>query len=305
MISASDEVRLRSLAGENAPVTADDRQVRPVLARAAVPAFLPLLGTWIGSLFSRRRMRPEQPRPAWGKPEWLLAGAVAAILAIVAAMVFLDGVAIAGQRRLSPSVIDTFDTITDLGRAGWVLTPLALLLLILAVLSSRPLDRITQLVLTSVAVRVGYLFTAIAVPGLVVTIVKRMIGRARPYSWELGGPFDFVPFNWKVEYASLPSGHGTTAFATAIAVGALFPRLRIPMWTFAVLVAISRVVVSAHYPSDVIAGGCIGVLGAIAVRNWFATRRLGFVISAERTVTPMAGPSPRRLTAALRKLVGR
>ena len=42
------------------------------------------------------------------------------------------------------------------------------------------LPRVSQLVLAAVMVRVGFLFVAIGVPGLFVTIVKRMIGRARP-----------------------------------------------------------------------------------------------------------------------------
>ena len=42
------------------------------------------------------------------------------------------------------------------------------------------LPRMSQLVLAAITVRVGFLFVAIGVPGLFVTIVKRMIGRARP-----------------------------------------------------------------------------------------------------------------------------
>lgn len=286
-------------------MTASERDAPVGAARPDAPAFFALLGAWLRALFSRERVRPARPRPAWGRPEWLFAGGMIALTVIVAAMAFVDAPAIARQRHLSPSVIGAFDTITDLGRSGWVLTPLAVLLLILALVSSRVLDRASRLLLTAVAVRVGYVFTAIAVPGLVVTVVKRLIGRARPYSWERGGPFDFVPLTWKVEYASLPSGHGTTAFATAVAVGALFPRLRLPMLALAALIALSRVAVSAHYPSDVIAGGCIGALGAIAVRNWFATRRLGFVVADDRSVRPMAGPSMRRVAAVLRRLVGR
>ena len=38
----------------------------------------------------------------------------------------------------------------------------------------------SQRVLAAVMVRVGFLFTAIAVPSLFVTIVKRIVGRARP-----------------------------------------------------------------------------------------------------------------------------
>jgi membrane-associated phospholipid phosphatase len=285
-------------------VTIADRNSSTAPARAT-PGFFALFASWLGALFSSRRVRPGQRRPTWGKPHWLVVGAVCALTAIAVAMIYLDSAAISRQRGLSGPVVLTFETITDFGRSGWLLLPLLTLLVILALLSSRSVDRPGRQILAAVAVRVGFLYMAIAVPGIVVAIVKRLIGRARPLHWETGGPFQFNPFDLRVEYASLPSGHGTTAFATAVAVGALFPRLRLPMLVFAALIALSRVVVSAHYPSDVIAGGCIGALGAIAVRNWFASRRLGFVVADDRTVRAMPGPSMRRLTAVGRRLVGR
>jgi membrane-associated phospholipid phosphatase len=61
--------------------------------------------------------------------------------------------------------------------------------------------------------------------------------------------------------------------------------------------------VSAHYPSDVLAGAIIGVLGALVVRNWFAVRRLAFVVMPDRSVRPLPGPSFRRLRALARRIV--
>ena len=76
-----------------------------------------------------------------------------------------------------------------------------------------------------------------------------------------------MPFSWKVEYASLPSGHATTAFAAAVAVGALWPRTRPVMWAYALVIAVSRVVLTAHHPSDVLAGALVGALGALLVQG--------------------------------------
>ncbi len=71
------------------------------------------------------------------------------------------------------------------------------------------------------------------------------------------------------------------------------------MWIYAVLIALSRVVVTAHYPSDVMAGAIVGAAGAWLVRNWFAARGLGFAVSAGGAVRPMPGPSLRRIVKSL------
>ncbi len=152
-------------------------------------------------------------------------------------------------------------------------------------------------------VRVGFLFTAIAVPSLFVTIVKRMIGRARP---NVGGsldPFLFSPFRWEAAYAGMPSGHATTAFAVLVAFGTLWPRARTALLIYAVLIAISRVVVTAHYPTDVLAGALVGVVGAMMVRRYFALRRLGFSIGPGGDVHQLPGPSLRRIKAVARGLL--
>jgi undecaprenyl-diphosphatase len=71
------------------------------------------------------------------------------------------------------------------------------------------------------------------------------------------------------------------------------------MWIYAGLIGLSRVVVTAHYPSDVIAGALVGAAGALLVRNWFAARRLGFAVDADGSVRPMPGPSVWRIIKAV------
>jgi undecaprenyl-diphosphatase len=164
------------------------------------------------------------------------------------------------------------------------------------------LPNFTRKVLVTVAYRVGFLFMAIAVPGLFTAVVKRLIGRARPF---VAGedPWTSMLFAWRPDYASFPSGHATTAFAAAVAVGALWPRMRPLMWTYAVAIAISRVVVTAHHPSDVIAGAIVGAVGALLVRNWYASRRLGFTVADDSAVRKLPGPSWRRIKAVARRTI--
>ena len=228
------------------------------------------------------------------------AGIIAAVF--VLSMLTFDAAAIRGVRHLPRWIVEVFEEITDFGKSGWFLWPLGLLFLALAALPP-VLTPLSQRVFAAIMVRIGFLFTAIALPGLFVTIVKRMIGRARP---GVGGSLDptlFVPFEGHAAYAGSPSGHATTAFAVLVAFGTLWPRARTALLIYALLIAVSRVVVNAHYPSDVFAGAIVGIAGAALVRRYFAQRRLGFSIEADGAIHQYPGPSLRRIKAVARGLL--
>jgi undecaprenyl-diphosphatase len=227
--------------------------------------------------------------------------AILAALAVVASMFFIDERAYRLALRLPMGVVDAFYDITDFGRSGWVLVPTGALMVVLALVASPALDYMTRAVLAAIATRVGFVFLAVGIPGLFVSIVKRFIGRVRPSP---AGPFAYEPFHWRPDFASLPSGHTTTAFATLVAIGALFPRARPFLWGFALLIATSRIAVTAHFVSDVLAGAAVGVLGAWCVRDWFALRRLGFVVTRDGEVKAIPGPSPGRIKRVARTLIG-
>ena len=205
-------------------------------------------------------------------------------------------------RALPPWLVDTFNEITDFGKSGWFLVPLG-----------RPdrrwpprlaplAGRIANLVLARLVVRLRYLFLAIARAG------AGRHGRQapdRPRAPPSRRP-DRSPISrgpGRHEYASLPSGHTTTAFAAAVAIAALWPKARTRCWSYAVIIAVSRVVITAHFVSDVVAAAFVGAFGAILVRNWFAARGLVFVpdgpdgaVHAEAgpVLAPRQGGCPRR-----------
>jgi membrane-associated phospholipid phosphatase len=228
----------------------------------------------------------------------LALGLVAAAALIGFAMLVLDGFALAQQKRMPIWLIDLFNEITDYGRSGWFLWPCGVLIIALAGFAATT-QRIARLTIISLIVRLEFIFVAIALPGLLVSVIKRLIGRVRP---SVIGPFAYVPFSWRPDYASMPSGHATTAFAVAVALGALWPRARPLLWLYAVIIALSRVIIAAHYPSDVIAGACVGGFGALIIRNYFAARRLGFAAAPDGIVRAMPGPSLRRIGSALARL---
>jgi undecaprenyl-diphosphatase len=80
--------------------------------------------------------------------------------------------------------------------------------------------------------------------------------------------------------------------------------LRVWLWAYALTIALSRVVLLAHFASDVVAGALVGVLGAWLVRDGFAARRLGFVIGRDGSVAALPGPSLRRIKKVARSLLG-
>jgi len=249
-----------------------------------------------------RPARIAQATPWLPATRQLIIAAVSVVAIFAIVMVLLDASTSAGAAKLPRWLIDFFDNITDYGKSGWFLWPLGLLFLGLAALPSLT-NRISQRVLAAIMVRVGFLFLAIAVPSLFATIIKRMIGRARPFVTGSADPYVFSPFIWRADYASLPSGHSTTAFAVLVAFGTLFPRARTVLLIYAFLIAVSRVVVTAHYPTDVAAGALVGIGGALLVRRYFALRRLGFSIGPDGVPHQYPGPSMRRIKSVARDLL--
>jgi len=242
----------------------------------------------LGVVVRRPRPPPANFVPVWRRQH--IQGAVAAC-AVVLSMLFLDVPVHEFAAGLPLWLVDVAYEITDFGRSGWILVPVGIAIVLIALRASPALDHMSRAVLAMIVIRLGYVFVAVGLPGLVSTVVKRWIGRVRPSA---AGPFAYEPFSWRPEYASFPSGHATTAFAALVAIGIIFPRARPVLWIYALLIAASRVMVSAHYPSDVIAGAAFGAFGALWVRDWFAVRRLGFLVGPDGLVHTKAGPSRRR-----------
>jgi membrane-associated phospholipid phosphatase len=136
--------------------------------------------------------------------------------------------------------------------------------------------------------------SAAALAGLTVSILKSVFDRARPPLVDPGlDPVGAVPAS-----ASFPSGHAATAFAAAVAVGLVFPRLRKPLLLLAAVSAVSRVYLGVHFATDVLVGSLLGA--AIGLATGMAAR---WVQRAPRSPVPslaLSGTSstPRRRSPA-------
>src|SRR5260370_27915762 len=106
------------------------------------------------------------------------------------------------------------------------------------------------------------LFSAVAVSGITVDLLKVIVGRPRPKLFFSAGNYEFSWIGLSADHWSFPSGHAATAAAFATALWCLWPQPVLFYVIGAALVAISRVVMGAHYLSDVVMGAFIGLLPA-------------------------------------------
>ena len=58
---------------------------------------------------------------------------------------------------------------------------------------------------------------------------------------------------------SLPSGHTAAAFLMATLLAHFYPSIAPLVYSWASLIGLSRVLLGVHYPSDIIAGGLLGI----------------------------------------------
>ena len=235
--------------------------------------------------------RAEAARKLARHSLWLSAAGAALVIVLMVAFdqTEIQLMPVRGTPALWPIRI-----LTDFGMDENVLSVLGAALVIVALVAAG-MHGTRRALLLGFGTRLQYLFLSVAVSVFVAEILKYLIGRGRPFVGGKANPFNFIPFEGTGAYASLPSGHAVTAFALAFAVSALWPRLRVFMFTYAIVILLTRLVLLAHHPSDVTAGALLGTVGAMAVRYWFAARRLGFAIRADGTIVPLPGPVGGRL----------
>lgn len=148
-----------------------------------------------------------------------------------------------------PSTLTGFFEVVTFTGSSWVLVPLASAATIALLLVRRRFEALL-------------LATSVTSGAAVVYVVKRVVGRARPALWE-------TEWYWG---SSFPSGHTlvVTAFATAVVlcVSRILPAARGFVLAIAllwiILIAISRLALGVHWPTDVLAAACIGAFLPLA-----------------------------------------
>lgn len=88
-------------------------------------------------------------------------------------------------------------------------------------------------------------------------VIKKNFHRDRPFAQ--ASVSNVIRKIGQAHGPSFPSNHAANVFAGAYILGWYFRRRRHLFYGFATLTAISRVALGVHYPSDVLAGACLGI----------------------------------------------
>ena len=139
-----------------------------------------------------------------------------------------------------------FDSIMPLitNKNNWVLI-IIILFFYLAIMNGRR-GQIALVILIVVVGLTDYFSTF---------ILKPYFGRIRP-SYDI---YEYINLliakggKW-----SMPSNHAANISAIAVVLSYFYEKMKIPLYSLAVIIAFSRVYVGVHYPADVLLGGLIG-----------------------------------------------
>lgn len=115
-----------------------------------------------------------------------------------------------------------------------------------------------------------FMIACMASSGIFINALKFGFGRQRPKFLFSGGTNDFLPFGGvTIADSSFPSGHTQSIWTAMLALSFLFPPLRPLFLVIATIIAMSRIVVGAHYLADVVTSVFIAFATVLLWRRWF------------------------------------
>jgi lipid A 4'-phosphatase len=116
-----------------------------------------------------------------------------------------------------------------------------------------------------------FVFCAVAGAGLANDAIKGIAGRFRPKLFFLDQRYGFDLWHKAADYTSFPSGHTAVIFSLATALALIWRPLAWPGFAVAFLVGASRILIGAHWPSDVLGGAWLGIAWTLWVHHLFVT----------------------------------
>lgn len=110
---------------------------------------------------------------------------------------------------------------------------------------------------------------SLALAGILCNILKYFFGVSRPKYFFLEGYDRSNFFNLEHKVSSFPSGHTQAAFTLAILLIIYLNRFTFYILLIALLMALSRIFMSMHFPSDLIAGAYLGSIVPLVIYNLY------------------------------------
>ena len=159
------------------------------------------------------------------------------------------------------TVASVFNFLTELGNAKYSYA-VVVVLFIVGFFGKNPIFKI----------KTQFAFYSMVVASVIVQLAKFVIGRSRPKLWIYEGKTEFNPFpplSNTYDYASMPSGHTQASFTVALILSLLFPKYRYLFIFAAIIIGFSRVMVSAHWISDIVMGAVFGSVVPILIYHHF------------------------------------
>ena len=153
---------------------------------------------------------------------------------------------------------------TQMGLGGLYLVPLFLIALYFRYIS-RNRER---------EVRAWFLWLCVLIPSLICLVLKITLGRARPDLLFSDQMYGFYGFQFHAPFWSFPSGHTTTIMGFVFGLCVLFPRYFYAFILFGILAISSRVMLTHHYFSDVLAASYLALMEVGLVTWWFRHKNL-------------------------------
>ncbi len=114
-----------------------------------------------------------------------------------------------------------------------------------------------------------YICTSVSIAIIIGNGLKYLLGRYRPIMLFEQNLYGLHLFSSDWPLNSTPSGHTLRAFAILTALSLIYRRFTLVFISFAVVVGASRVIVTDHYPSDVVFGAFIGIFTASWTYKYF------------------------------------
>ena len=172
-----------------------------------------------------------------------------------------------------------FIGITKLGNSFWYF-PLSIIFFIFSHLLKNKTDNKYKGFIKKLKIGSLFFILSMFIAGALTQITKHIVGRPRPNYTTAENVLDFSFFSFNSSFHSFPSGHSSTIFVVALCLSLLLPKIRYFFIFFASTVAFSRVVVGAHFFTDIIGGIVFAYIGLKIAILLFNKSNIKFPLSA-------------------------